>query len=605
MVKIANILAELTGIGKNGKYIAYIAIFILFAQNLSAQSDKASRRITTIVIDPGHGGRDPGAMGKTSKEKDIALAIGLKIGKLIGQRFPEVKIIYTRSDDRFIELYQRADIANKAKADLFISVHANSTTKQAPNGVEFWVLGTHKADENLEVVKKENAALMFEQDVRKNYGFDPNSPEGSIIMTMKQSAYLDQSIHFAKLVEGKFAKEDNQLNRGTKQAGFIVLYKTSMPSILVEVGFISNPDEEQYISNETGQDKIAHNIANAFGEYKLKYESGVIKSINGSQNTANIVPPPALTTELPVKTGFGTNSKIQVDDAASEPIPTPEPQKDITPTVTTPSSSTLSDNTIKKKIVIDEEMDKYEPPTKPAVEPKVDVVKPQPVSSTPIQTKSTTLTDNSNKKRIVLEEEVKPVNSSVTNIKTVYPDKTSKSKVEDKSKAKDDTKATIVNQTIAKIEKSEKSTTQPNSNVPSYLTDAITKKEIVDNTKKIGGKSNIITNEEAIQKENKEIKPAQSTKSSETQPSTAIKPLNAKGVCFKVQLKASSAKVKPNDPILSAYNSVEESFENNLYKYLAGNFKTEADAQALQQSIREKGIKDAFVVKYQDGIRIK
>ena len=195
----------------NGKYIIYIAIHFLFAFTLGAQTEIGSRKVNTIVIDPGHGGRDPGALGRVSKEKEIALSIAQKLGKLINQRFPEVKVLYTRSDDRFVELFQRADIANKAKADLFISIHANSTTKQSPSGVEFWVLGLHKADENLEAVKKENAALQFEQDIRKNYGFDPNSPEGSIIMSMQQNLYLDQSIQMAKLMELRFVKENNQL----------------------------------------------------------------------------------------------------------------------------------------------------------------------------------------------------------------------------------------------------------------------------------------------------------------------------------------------------------------------------------------------------------
>lgn len=580
---------------------------------MNAQSEIGSKKIKTVVIDPGHGGRDPGAIGKTgSKEKEIVLSIGLKLGKLIQQRFPDVQVIYTRNEDKFIELYQRADIANKAKADLFISVHANSTTKSSPSGVEFWVLGLNKADENLEVVKKENAALSFEQDVRKNYGFDPNSPEGSIIMTMQQGVFLDQSIQFAKLVESRFVKEDNQLNRGTKQAGFIVLYKTSMPSVLVEVGFVSNPDEEQYISNDNGQDRIASNIANAFADYKMKYESGAIKpASNSSVNRVPATPPVEKASDnINTNAGFSSsstniNSKIIVEDA-----PLPEVVKKEIPPITptemkpsSPKSDVLIDNTQKRKIVIDEEMDKYSSSLPVRYPTKTEVKEvPKPSIKTP---SSSSIIDNIDKKKIVLEEEV-PVGKATTVkdiqvlpkvTKTSSASPVSESKVSISTVSKEKVKEEIVNKTLKKNETLESNS---DNSIPSYIKSEDIKKEIVDNTRNIGSSNS---------KEIISTVTPKSVVSSEIKASTVqskIKPISiSENIIYKIQIKAASAKIKPVDPILSMEESIEESFENGLYKYLVGNSKSESEASLILQRIREKGIKDAFVVKYKDGVRIK
>jgi N-acetylmuramoyl-L-alanine amidase len=231
--------------------------------------DKNVITVRKVVIDAGHGGHDPGAVGKKSKEKDITLSIALKLGKLINQHYPNVEVIYTRKTDVFVELHKRARIANESKADLFISIHCNSTTKTEPKGTETWVMGLHKSEANLEVAKKENGSILFESDYASQYdGFDPNSPEANIIFSLYQNVFLEQSLDFAARVQKQFTEKEGRVNRGVKQAGFLVLYKTTMPGVLIEAGFISNAEEEEYMSSEKGQNSLAMAIFRAFRDYK-------------------------------------------------------------------------------------------------------------------------------------------------------------------------------------------------------------------------------------------------------------------------------------------------------------------------------------------------
>ena len=241
--------------------------------------------ITRVVIDAGHGGHDSGCLGKKSKEKDIALDIALKLGEAISEKFPDVKVIYTRKTDVFIELNERTNIANNAKADLFICIHCNSACyynkkkkkeecNEATSGVETWVMGLHMSEANLEVSKRENDVVLLEKDYTKKYdGFDPNSPEANIIFSLYQNTFLDQSLKLASHIQQEM-KVKGRSGRGVKQAGFLVLYKTTMPSVLIETGFLSNVDEEKYLSSEKGQDETASAIFKAFKSYKHSVETG-------------------------------------------------------------------------------------------------------------------------------------------------------------------------------------------------------------------------------------------------------------------------------------------------------------------------------------------
>jgi N-acetylmuramoyl-L-alanine amidase len=231
-------------------------------------------KVKVIVIDAGHGGKDPGAVAGGVKEKDIVLAVSRKLGALIKEAYPEVKVYYTRLGDSFLELSERSNIANRNKADLFISVHCNANANQKAQGSETYVMGTHKNESNLEVAKRENSAVLLEDNYQEDYeGFDPGSPEGHIIFSFYQNAYLEQSILVASKVEEHFAKRKKAApSRGVKQAGFLVLWKAAMPSVLVELGFITNPEERKYLNSESGQQESAEAIFKAIREYKEEVE---------------------------------------------------------------------------------------------------------------------------------------------------------------------------------------------------------------------------------------------------------------------------------------------------------------------------------------------
>ncbi|MCD6366628.1 MAG: N-acetylmuramoyl-L-alanine amidase, partial [Bacteroidales bacterium] len=258
--------------------ISFVLV-LLFSTNGFSQSELY--QVNTLVIDPGHGGKDPGAVSQYGKEKDVVLAIGLKLRKLIEDSLPDVNVIMTRDKDVFIELYRRAKIANENKADLFISIHANSNESSKPRGSETYVMGLYKTKANLAVAKKENQVVLQEADYQQQYdGFDPNSPEGNIIFSLYQNAFLAQSLQMADLIQKHFHQNPKLIDRGVKQAGFLVLWKTAMPSLLVETGFISNKTDGNYLFSTQGQDSIVLAIFQAFKEYKLKMEGQAIKDGN-------------------------------------------------------------------------------------------------------------------------------------------------------------------------------------------------------------------------------------------------------------------------------------------------------------------------------------
>ena len=240
---------------------------MLFAQR--------GEKITTVVIDPGHGGKDSGALGAISKEKDLNLTVALLTGDYIKKNLPDVKVIYTRERDQFVSLNERAMIANRNNADVFISIHCNSTDSKSASvvGAETFVLGEHKNAANLEVAKKENSSILYEEDASEQYGdFDLNSPEAYIALSLFQSEYLNQSLQLAANVQEQFSKRVGRKDRGVQQAGFLVLWKTAMPSILIELGFISNATEERFLASEAGQIYMASAIYRAFRDFKMSFE---------------------------------------------------------------------------------------------------------------------------------------------------------------------------------------------------------------------------------------------------------------------------------------------------------------------------------------------
>ena len=231
----------------------------------------AGNDLKTIVIDAGHGGKDPGCNGHLNNEKQVTLDIALKLGKLLEDSMQDLKVIYTRKTDKFIELSQRSKIANDAKADLFLSIHCNANNSHTPYGTETYVMGLHKSEGNLAVSKRENKSILLEDDYKANKdygGFDPNSPIAHIIFSLYQHAYLAQSLNVAAKVEKQFKSRQNLKSRGVKQAGFLVLWRTSMPSVLVETGFLTNEGDRKYLESDSGRVEVSLSLFSAIKEHK-------------------------------------------------------------------------------------------------------------------------------------------------------------------------------------------------------------------------------------------------------------------------------------------------------------------------------------------------
>ena len=273
----------------------------------------------TVVIDAGHGGKDPGAKGRIVNEKDINLAVALKLGDLIRQHHNDVKVVYTRSTDKFIELDERAEIANRNKADLFISIHTNSLAKRnsAIKGTETYTLGLARNDENLTVAMRENSAILLEDNYQQKYeGFDPNSTESYIIFEFIQSKHVEQSVSFASEVQKSFVSAHRQ-DRGVRQAGFLVLRKTSMPSVLIELGYITNSQEEQFLKSDSGRKQMATSIYNAFTKYKRDYDRKM-GALKHGQATA------------PILSNLQTDTEPELaDQAPDQPLPPAGSEADI------------------------------------------------------------------------------------------------------------------------------------------------------------------------------------------------------------------------------------------------------------------------------------
>lgn len=272
------------------RLVLLLVVFALAAVPLSAQKRELGK-VKTLVIDPGHGGAKPGARGSQIWEKDLVLGVALQFGKLVEKNLPDVKVIYTRTTDVDITLAERANIANKAKADLFISVHANSHPTDKPTGVETFVMGLSKSKANLEVAKKENADILLESDYQSNsayQGFDPNAPESYVMFAMYQNAYLSKSLDFANYIQKQYSANLTTSNRGVKQAELFVIYKTAMPAVLTEIGFISNPAEEAFMMSKAGTMRIATCLYNAFAIYKA-HEEGTEPKLIGEDAAAAAV----------------------------------------------------------------------------------------------------------------------------------------------------------------------------------------------------------------------------------------------------------------------------------------------------------------------------
>ncbi|MDT0650717.1 N-acetylmuramoyl-L-alanine amidase family protein [Autumnicola edwardsiae] len=265
-----------------------IFLFVTFSKNPFYANEVPEKDRFVVVLDAGHGGKDPGNMGNGYKEKDIALSIILKIGKELESQ--GVEVIYTRKTDVFIPLKKRTRIANEAKADLFVSVHCNAHSSQA-NGTETFVLGLRRSNDNLEIAKRENSVIYLEDDYEVTYnGFDPNSPESYIGLALMQEEYLNQSILLADFIQKKFTNELRRKNRGVKQDVFLVLREAVMPSVLIETGFLTNNNEGAFLNSGNGQNKMATAISQAIINYSENINLSTLESIEETRGNIESTP---------------------------------------------------------------------------------------------------------------------------------------------------------------------------------------------------------------------------------------------------------------------------------------------------------------------------
>ncbi len=539
-----------------------LIVFFIFTATSFTPKVKPAFAIKTVVIDAGHGGKDPGCHGSLYKEKDIALAVALKLGKYIEDNMKDVKVIYTRKTDVFVELQERAMIANRAKADLFICVHCNSACvrdkvkkkdicRDQVHGAETYVMGIKNEKGKLDVAKRENASILLEDDYVKKYdGFDPNSDESYIIMSMFNDTYLNQSLSFAAKAQKQYATKAGRDDHGVKRASLWVLWRTYMPSVLTEIGYLTNKREELFLGSEKGQDYIAAGLFRAFREYKDDLE-GTTKKYNDDIENRE---PYHLTKE---------DSLDMI--AAAVQLPAED-----TATAETETISNKKEDA-KEEIIIT---------------PKAEE-KPKPVTEKMKETKTLPLTDKNKDDR-----------------KEIAVDRKKESKAQPKTTTKETKTVSVSNRKenktmpiVDKQQDEEKETTavqKPEIDKTNKITEP--KKEMAaENKKPETGKINKITEpkkeEEPVKKETPAVK-------KETEP------ISDAPVIYKVQFLSSDKKLSLTSDKFKGVEKPSEYMDKGTYKYTAGEFNTKKEAAALQNEMRNNGFKDAFVISMQDGKRI-
>ncbi len=473
-------------------FLIYIFFFLLGSTFVHSADDKF-----VLVIDAGHGGRDTGATRGEYKEKSINLGVALALGKLIESNMKDVRVVYTRRSDVFVDLYKRAEIANKAKANLFVSIHTNSTAAKTTTaqGADTYILGLARSEENLAVAKRENSVILLEDDYSKKYeGFDPNSPESYIIFEFMTDKYMEQSLEFASHVQKGFTNIARRKDRGVRQAGFLVLRESAMPSVLIELGFINNPTEAKYLASTTGQRSMASSIYSGIEKY--------IRDFNKKQGNVAVSP---------------TRSNEPVAVATTTPVVRERPKQE--------------DNRRRE------------------------------VASKPQRN-----TNTGNSSGGVFVSKNKDVNELQT--VAVNPvDKTPREVVVEKRTETIVTETPVNNQDVPVVE----SRTTVSEKVPAL-------------------NRNIKTNE------TKAVSSSGSTASKTSYPAGAVE--------YRVQFLISQRKLPANSPQFKGLSPVDEYVDGGIYKYTYGSTTSEAAALQIRKDVRTK-FKDAFVVQFRDGKRIK
>lgn len=282
------------------RFLLLLTLYLPTVVYAEGKIDASVRRFSTVVLDAGHGGKDPGCSWGKYKEKDLNLRVTLALGKMIEEAYPEVEVIYTRKDDRFIELHERGDIANRASADLFLSIHTDAVSNTNVSGSSTYIMGNDKSEKNLAVAQRENAVVVLEGDYEQKYeGYDPNSTESFIIFSLMQYAYAEQSMEFAELVQKHYKQNTPIADRGARQGPYLVLWRTAMPAVLTEMGFMTNQKDREFLQSKEGEAKVVKALFDAFSEYRERFNSKVSDSFVEVAEGETVTPQPTPAKESP------------------------------------------------------------------------------------------------------------------------------------------------------------------------------------------------------------------------------------------------------------------------------------------------------------------
>lgn len=575
--------------------ISGVVALLLISGSFIGTNSPQQAKIKVVCIDPGHGGKDPGCHGDIAKEKDVALAVALKLGKYITDKYPNVKVVYTRKTDVFVELDERAAIANRNNADLFICIHCNSacvrdkrTRKDVCNetaeGSETYIMGLHKNNGNLEVAKRENDAALYEDDYQTKYNMNIASDEAIIILSTYQNLYQKQSMRFAEFCQEQFSKRAGRTNKGVKQAGFLVLWKTSMPSVLIETGFLTNPIEERFLGSEKGQSYMASCIFRAFRSWKDEIEGAVKPSYNddlenekpfvlshedtvGLRKPVNYVNAPKPATTLVVKVNSKDSAIAKPDN--HEPAPTV--------VASTKTVSPVATNLPASKSNSDTRQDSNQHVSK-----AVSLTKDTDDKSTSVTTKSPPAPVTANK------PDTSP--AQVKSTQTVVEKQPSKTEsVGTKAPSTSSTKSDKPNdEPIAKTQPNN-TTTKADASIVQAAPRPIDPAPIPKASPEPVNKSSSGTTTPPVINNSKPSNTAAGT-----------------GNVYRVQFLSSDKVLPDQSPLFKGVTDVWHYEHKGAHKYTSGSYTNSSDAMKRMEELRKAGFKDAFVVVFDEkGNRIR
>ena len=580
------------------KILIFITIFVL-----ALVTNAASAQKFVLVIDAGHGGKDPGALGKNSNEKDINLSVALAFGKYVEKNCNDVKVIYTRKTDVFVKLEERANIANRNKADLFISIHTNALDGgKISRGLETYTLGMHRAADNLNVAKRENSVILMEKDYKQTYaGFDPKSAESYIMFELMQDKNMSNSVEMAKFIQNEVCSSSGRVNKGVHQAGFLVLRETSMPSCLIELGFITTPDEEEFLNTKDGQDKLAKGIYNAFVKYKKKYGHHRI-SENSDDNTPsdnNLMAEADNNGKADV-----TETDVVREDSTSMTTMVEFAEQRAVRQIVLPEVAAVVDNDIAANIPDEEIVSKgsettvahNEPiatPAAPAASqtpaasptPKNDVQPPPQPTSQPLPEKH--IQQVSQPQQPIAVAQQQPVKTEQQQQPAQQPGKTE----QQQQPAQQPTQSTPKQQPVQ----------QPAQSTPKQQP---AQGNASNNTIQKNNTTLDATNPAAVPNNQVRNNSQKNTKKAENAPQAPVSDKeNTPKTIFKVQIAATSEDKPKDNTFFTGLDNVDSFKENGMVKYTVGSSEDFAVIQETKNSISDR-YPGAFIIAFRNGEKI-